>query len=261
MKAFICFRNELAFCELNFLVMPDSEIYNSTPASVVNLTDNDRNVLEPRRSKRLLSTVDRMSEILFGLIMALSFTCTISVATADGAEVRDMLIGAIGCNLAWGLVDAIMFLLTGLAERGRGKIILHFVRKTKEEEKAREFIADSLPPIVSSALDTETLENMRKSLLRIPESSLRVRLTMTDLKMALGIFLLVFVSTFPVALPFTFIKDVHQALRISNVVAITLMFIAGWLLAKYSGYNKWLMGVGMILLGVVLVGLTIVLGG
>ena len=211
--------------------------------------------------ERLLDPVDRVSEILFGLIMAVTIVGSLSIATAGKSEVRTVMLAALGCNLAWGLVDAIMFLLTGLAERGRGKIILHFVRKTKEEEKAREFIADSLPPIVSSALDTETLENMRKSLLRIPESSLRVRLTMTDLKMALGIFLLVFVSTFPVALPFTFIKDVHQALRISNVVAITLMFIAGWLLAKYSGYNKWLMGVGMILLGVVLVGLTIVLGG
>jgi len=239
--------------------MPDSEIYNSTHAETVRLTDHD--VIEPKKSKRLLNTVDRISEILFGLIMALSFTCTISVATADGAEVRDMLIGAIGCNLAWGLVDAIMFLLTGLAERGRGKIILHFVRKTKEEEKARELIGDALPPVVTSALDTDHMESIRKALLKIPESSLRVRLTMTDLKMALGIFLLVFVSTFPVALPFTFIHDVNRALRVSNAVAIALMFIAGWLLAKYSGYNKWLMGVGMILLGVVLVGLTIVLGG
>src|SRR4030095_7463569 len=144
--------------------MPDSDVYNSAHADAVRLTD--RNVLEPRKSKRLLSPVDRMSEILFGLIMALTFTCTISVATADRAEVREMLIGAIGCNLAWGLVDAIMFLLTVLAERGRGKIILNFVRKTNEEEKAREFIADALPPVVSSALDTEHMESVRKALLK-----------------------------------------------------------------------------------------------
>src|SRR5215813_7941522 len=127
---------------------------------------NDEHLLaEPKSSKRLLSPVDRISEILFGLIMALTFTCTISVATADRAEVRDMLIGAIGCNLAWGLVDAIMFLLAVLAERGRGKIILNFVRKTTEEEKAREFIANSLPPVVSSALDGGQIESIRKSLL------------------------------------------------------------------------------------------------
>src|SRR5215813_15667698 len=92
---------------------------------------NDEHLLaEPKIGKRLLNPVDRISEILFGLIMALTFTCTISVAEADRTEVRDMLIGAIGCNIAWGLVDAIMFILMGLTEKGRGKIILNFVRKT-----------------------------------------------------------------------------------------------------------------------------------
>jgi hypothetical protein len=78
------------------------------------------------------------------------------------AEVRDILIGAIGCNIAWGLVDAVMFILTGMAEKGRGKTILNFVRKTKNPEKAREFIADALPPVIASVLKTETLEDMRR---------------------------------------------------------------------------------------------------
>src|SRR5580765_6958496 len=130
----------------------------------------DQLIAVPRKEKRLLNAVDRISEVLFGLIMALTFTCTISVAEADKAEVRDILIGAIGCNIAWGLVDAVMFILTGMAEKGRGKTILNFVRKTKNPEKAREFIADALPPVIVSVLKTETLEDMRRSLLNIPES-------------------------------------------------------------------------------------------
>ncbi len=58
-----------------------------------------------------LSPVDRVSGVIFGLIMALTFTGTLSVATADRNEVRSMLIGALGCNTAWGLVDAVMYLL------------------------------------------------------------------------------------------------------------------------------------------------------
>src|SRR5215831_8526883 len=124
---------------------------------------NDEHLLpEPKKGKRLLNPVDRISEILFGLIMALTFTCTISVAEAGRTEVRDMLLGAIGCNIAWGLVDAVMFILTGLAEKGHGKMILNFVRKTSEEEKAREFIAEALPPVISSVLQKEELENLRK---------------------------------------------------------------------------------------------------
>lgn len=222
---------------------------------------DDRQVKEPTRERRLLNPVDRISEILFGLIMALTFTCTISVAETGRLEVRDMLIGALGCNLSWGLVDAIMFIVTGLAERGRGRIILNYVRETTDAQNANEFIADALPPIVAAALGKENLDGIRRSLLSIPESNLRVKVTATDLKMATGIFLLVFLSTIPVALPFAFIDDVRVALRISNLVAIVLMFFSGWLLARYSGYNKWLMGFFMILLGIVLVGLTIALGG
>jgi VIT family len=216
---------------------------------------------KPAVEKRLLNPVDRISEVLFGLIMALTFTCTISVAEADRTEVRDMLIGAIGCNIAWGLVDAVMFILTMLAEKGHGRTILNFVRKTSKEEKAREFIADALPPIVTSVLQKEDLENMRKALLKIPESNLKIRITMKDIKIALGIFLLVFLSTFPVAIPFAFIHKVQLALRISNLIAIVFMFICGWLLARYGGYNKLLMGFIMTLLGVILVAITIALGG
>jgi hypothetical protein len=216
---------------------------------------------EPAVEKRLLNPVDRISEALFGLIMALTFTCTISVAEADRTEVRDMLIGAIGCNIAWGLVDAVMFILTSLAEKGHDETILNFVRKTKYPEKARESIADALPPIVTSVLQKEDLENMRKALLKIPESNLKIRITMKDVKMAAGIFFLVFLSTFPVAIPFTFIHNVQLALRISNLVAIVLMFVCGWMLGRYGGYNKMRMGLTMTILGVILVAITIALGG
>jgi len=224
------------------------------------ITDDDP-LPQPTVEKRLLNPVDRISEILFGLIMALTFTCTISVAEANRAEVKDMLIGAIGCNIAWGLVDAVMFILTMLSEKGHGRTMLNFIRKTSEDEKARTFIGDALPPIVTSVLQKEDLENIRKALLKIPESNLKIRITMNDVKIVTGIFLLVFLSTFPVALPFAFIHDVRFALRMSNLVAIVLMFLCGWLLARYGGYNKLLMGLIMTLIGVVLVAITIALGG
>ena len=53
-------------------------------------------------SKRVLDPMERISETLFGLIMALNFTRTLDVATADSIKVQTMLIGALGCNLAWG---------------------------------------------------------------------------------------------------------------------------------------------------------------
>jgi hypothetical protein len=64
-----------------------------------------------------------------------------------------------------------------LQKKGHDKTILNFVRKTSKEEKAREFIADALPPLVTSVLKTENLEHIREALLKLPESSLHVRVT------------------------------------------------------------------------------------
>ena len=75
-----------------------------------------------KSSKRLLDPIDRITEILFGLIMVLTFTGSLSVAEADRAEVRTMLIGAIGCNLAWGIIDAVFYLMSTFTAQGRGLI-------------------------------------------------------------------------------------------------------------------------------------------
>ena len=205
------------------------------------------------RDKSLLNPIERISEILFGLIMALTFTCTINIVEANRADVKDTLIAAIGCNIAWGVVDAVMYLLSTLAERGRNKSILRFIQTTNQNEIADQFISDALPPVIASVTSAEQLEKIRQRLSQVPESSLKVRITKSDLKTALGIFLLVFISTFPIAIPFIIVHDAKLALRISNLVAIVLMFICGWLLAQYGGYNKWIASIAMTLIGLALV--------
>jgi len=213
------------------------------------------------KRKRLLNPTDRVSEILFGLIMALSFTCTIGIGKSGQTEIKELLIAAISCNAAWGLVDAIMYILALLAENSRSKNIVDFVRHSSKVEKAKEYISEALPPAVALVMETEELEQVRKRIANLPESSLSFRLTAVDFKNALIIFLLIFISTFPIVIPFIFIRDTHLALRISNMIAIILMFLCGWSLAKYVGYNKWLMSFGLTLVGIVLVLLTIALGG
>ena len=70
-----------------------------------------------RKHETVLDPVERLSEVLFGLIMVLSFTCSISAANSGREEVREVVIGAVGCNLAWGIVDAVMYLIDTLLGR------------------------------------------------------------------------------------------------------------------------------------------------
>jgi hypothetical protein len=78
---------------------------------------------------------------------------------------------------------------------------------------------------------------------------------------ALGVFLWVFVVTFPVAIPFIFMDEVNRAMRVSNGIAILLLFLSGYAFARVAGYRTWLTGFAMVVLGMVLVAATIALGG
>src|SRR5262245_8130420 len=212
-------------------------------------------------SRRVLEPLERLSEILFGLIMALTFTTTLSVATAGREDVREMLVGALGCNIAWGFIDAVFYLLGTMAERHRNLSILRRVRDAAGADSARSLIADALPPVVASVMRPADLDFVGQQLAKLPEPRVRLTPTWLDLKGALAVFLIVVLITIPVALPFVFIQQAHLALRVSNGIALVLLFATGYLLGRYAGRPPIRLGLFMTLIGLVLVAATIALGG
>jgi VIT1/CCC1 family predicted Fe2+/Mn2+ transporter len=214
-----------------------------------------------RLPRRILEPVERVSEILFGLIMALTVTGAVSVATADSSQIRTMLIAALGCNLAWGIIDAGMYLMARLGERGRNALAAKAVRATSDREAARRIIADELPQPLSSLLRPVHLDSVRKGIEQIPASELHPRLRETDWLGAIGVFLLVVLSTFPVVIPFIFIDDARLALRVSNALAVILLFLCGFFFARYAGLHPWVTGLIMVAIGIAMVSTTIALGG
>jgi hypothetical protein len=210
---------------------------------------------------RVLDPMDRISEVLFGLIMVLTYTSTLGIITEDRAPVRTMLIGALGCNLAWGIIDAGLYLLACLNEQGRNILTLRTVRAASDPAAGQRAIADALPPVLVSVLPEQRLEEMRQSLRQLPEPRARPRLTKEDWAGALGVFLLVFLCTFPVVIPFIFMTDAQLALRISNAVAVTMLFFCGYAFGHHSGMRPWPTGLAMVAFGVALVGVAIALGG
>jgi VIT1/CCC1 family predicted Fe2+/Mn2+ transporter len=209
----------------------------------------------------VLDPIERASEILFGLIMVLSFTCTISVAEAGREELRSVVIGAIGCNLAWGIVDAVMYLMSLMVERARQRKVGLAVRASADAAQGKRLLAEALPEPLDELFDDQALEVARRRLVALPEGSKRPSLTGRDFKGALGVFLLVFVSTFPVVVPFVFFEPLTRAMRISNCVAIVMLYAAGHMLALHAGLRPARTGWSMVAIGVVLVGVTIALGG
>jgi hypothetical protein len=216
---------------------------------------------ETARAKHPLDPIDRFSEILFGLIMVLTFTGSISAAESGREEIRTLLFAAIGCNLAWGIVDGVMYLFTSMSERGRSILALRRVRETSDAAAAHRVICDALPPVVASVMREPELEQIRMRLLELPAPPERARLTRGDFRNALGVLLLVFLSTFPVVIPFIVMSNATRALRVSNAIAVAMLFIIGYWLGRYMGHKPWRLGGIMVVVGLVLVGVTIALGG
>jgi len=216
---------------------------------------------EPSSSKRVLEPIERVSEVLFGLIMVLTFTCSFSVAESGRAQVRALLLGALGCNLAWGIIDAIMYVMGCLAEKARALAVWRAVRAAADPAKGQRLVAQALPSVVASAVDPAGLERVRQHLLELPEPPTHPQLSRSDWLGSLGVFALVVLSTCPVVLPFAFMQNAMRAQRVSNGIAIGMLFVTGYAFGRCTGYHPRGMGIAMVLLGGVLVGLTILLGG
>jgi VIT1/CCC1 family predicted Fe2+/Mn2+ transporter len=139
--------------------------------------------------------------------------------------------------------------------------MLRAAREASNPDKARDVIADSLPPLLASALPQEQLEAMRRKLCQLPEPPVRPFLTKKDWIGGVAVCLLVFLSTFPVTIPFMLINDARLALRVSNAVAIVMLFLCGYLFGHHAGLRPWPTGLSSVAVGGVLVIVAIALGG
>lgn len=214
----------------------------------------------PKVRKRLLDPIERSSELLFGLIMVLTFTGTLRASGMDHDSVRRMLLAALGCNLAWGIIDGVFYLLATLSERGHKRALVQNVQAA-DAERGRQILTGAVSDELAAVLTQAEIEAVRTRVIQLPRPPMGLRLYASDLLAAAGVLLLVFLSTFPVVLPFIFLQRPNQALRISNGIAIAMLFLTGCTYGKYAGYRPWHVGLFMVLIGLGMVGLTIALGG
>ena len=220
----------------------------------------ETNSITKESREPVLNVVDRVSEMLFGLFMALTFIGVVTVAGAGREEVREMFITALGCNLAWGLVDAVMYLVRTVTERGRQLTLVRSV-KAANAEGGRRLIEDSLSQVVAGLIAQAELETIRGRMAALPPLPTRPRLTGDDLLAALAIFLIVVGATFPVVIPFLLIQDIGVALTVSRGISLLMLFFGGLALGRFAGYGSWKVGFMMAGLGTALVIAINALGG
>ena len=73
-----------------------------------------------QRLHRHIDPGSTLGELIFGAIMVLTFTIGARLLGADQpTDGRELMVAALGCNIAWGIIDAFLYLLGALFERRR----------------------------------------------------------------------------------------------------------------------------------------------
>ena len=206
-----------------------------------------------------------LGEILFGLVMTLTFTLTAGMIIEEGgrAGARELLIAVVGCNIAWGIIDGALYMAGQLLDRGRLRKLGLAIRVAPNSSAAAGLVAEELDTLLGEVLHSADRQMLYT---RIAESLRQrtqqtVRVTRGDWMGALMSFVLVVISSLPAALPFLLFDNLHFALRVSNAVLIVGLFLSGYWWSKYTLGRPWVVGLSFLSVGMLLVLIAIALGG
>jgi len=211
-----------------------------------------------------LSPGERLGELLFGLIMTLTFTlgAGVAIGVSEGAS-SSLLYATLGCNLAWGIIDGALLILGRMFDRGRLARLGDLIAGAPDEHSALAVVAqeldDMLVPVTSERRRLELYRDVVAHVLIGQHPA--PRLAREDFAAAFAVCLLVFGATLPAALPYFLIDDAWIAQRASNALLIGVLFYVGYRWAQYTSFRPLISAFVVVGVGIVLVSIAIALGG
>jgi hypothetical protein len=212
--------------------------------------------------QQYLDPAGRLGEVVFGLIMALGFTGAVRLGQQEAAS-RALFIGILGCNIAWAIVDGVMYVLTALFERGRQARLVRDIRTAASEPAALQLIRAELDGWLAALLAPDEHERLQRTVLAAAGRARPdwPRLSRDDLLGGVAVALVILLATLPIVVPYLLIRNAGVAVRLSNLIALSELFLVGAWWARVVGGHSLRIASGLTLVGVLLVLITIGLGG
>ena len=214
---------------------------------------------------RYLDPGETLAEVLFGLIMALTIVSGAEIFSASGElDTHKLVAAVVGCNVAWGVIDAVLFVLGGMFYRSQRARFFRGLRIARSEAEALAAIREEF------GLEDEPLNVPAEDRARLYRSILalgvhaapaRVKLRRRDFVSAIVVFVLVSATALPGVIPFLLLDDSYMALRLSNAVLIVLLLVVGYWWAHYTDARPWRAALTVLLLGMSMVVVAVTLGG
>ena len=221
---------------------------------------------------RLLDPVDRLVEGIYSVLIVLTFTLAFNVyqvqtevgAQEVSAAIFQLFLAALGCAVAWGLIDGVMYILTSLFERGEQRRLFMAIRSAASEEEAVALLVaeldDKYAGIASAEERTRHCRDLYSRLKDLAPGAAGFK--KEDFAGALGVALVAVLAALPVVLPLL-LAPINSAfaVRLSNLAAFGMLYWMGYSWAKHVGAAPLKVGLLLLVIGIVMVSVAIPLGG
>jgi len=143
--------------------------------------------------------------------------------------VRQLLHSALGCNIAWGIIDGVMYIMNCLTERSGKARLLEAVQHAPNPAAGLELVRAKVESEFEALSKPEDREALCQAIFKHATHArpIKTRVTKEDFYGALACFWLVFISCLPAAAPFLIFDQPRLALRVSNFLLIAMLFLVG----------------------------------
>ncbi len=224
--------------------------------------------------RKYLSPSDRLTEIIATIIMTMTIIIAIQFGIGiSNYSVRLIFVATLGCNIAWGLVDAVNYIFSEVFERGQHLHFIKVIKEMKNEEEAVTFIGKKIETKLDSAIldqiqPEERVEISKRVFQHLSKSTSTtmkpkpVHIVQDDIYGAVSVFILVIIVCMILLLPFLFLpNNLVLGYRITQIISLILFFLVGYRLALVTNRPKVRTGLIFVVLGTIIIIIVIFMGG
>ncbi len=221
---------------------------------------------------RLLDPLDRLVEGIYSVLIVLTFTLATRAIQSQSGEIGmdgshlllQLFVAALGCAVAWGMIDGAMYVLTCVFERGKDRRLYRLVRNAQSQDEGIAVLSEELDDDMGTLTTSTERRQIYTALYGRLRSSPPPRggFAKEDFAGGFGVFLVAVGAALPVLLPLIILPgSVQTTLRVSNFIAFVMLFGMGYRWGQYAGGKPFLTGLMLLILGIIMMIVAIPLGG
>jgi len=205
------------------------------------------------------------AEVMYGVIIAMTFTSVLrGYPVVLEFILNKVILAALFCCIAWGIADGLFYLWERNYIIRRENKVIEFSKSPHQNESAISLIEEQLDDTILRNLPKENRLQLYDKLTQyLSNVNKREKLSSHEaITIVVGTFIMSSAAGLIVVSPFFVINNVQKALILSNVFGIFLLFGVGYFRAvDRNFFSKMTLGFSSSLIGIIIAGVTVVLGG